>query len=162
MSSPQLHVLHPAGELTIVRRLAPLLALALAACYTYRPLSEPVPAAGTRVQADLTDDGADSLAARIGPSIQALDGTVLRADSSSIALAVKEVENRRGERSDWQGETVVIPHRFVRDLQERRISAGGTGLLGGAIAAGLIAATQAFGGRGTLAGNAGASGAGPH
>jgi hypothetical protein len=148
----------------IVRRLAPLLALALAAgCYTYRPLSEPVPAVGTRIQADLTDDGVDSLAARIGPSIQAVDGTVLRADSSSIALAVREVENRRGERSDWQGETVVIPHRFVRDLQERRISAGGTGLLGGVVAAGLIAATQVFGGRGTLEGNAaGAPGAGPH
>jgi hypothetical protein len=164
MSNPQLHVFDPAGELRTVRRLTPLLALALAAgCYTYRPLSAPIPAPGTRVQADLTDAGSDSLAGRVGPSVQAVDGTVLRADSSGLALAVREVENRRGERSDWQGETLVIPRRFVRNLQERRISVGGTGLLGGAIAAGLVAATQAFGGRGTLEGNpGGAPGSGGH
>jgi hypothetical protein len=161
MSPAQLHLFDPAGQLSAPRRLAPLLALALAAgCYTYRPLSAPEPAAGTRVQADLTDAGADSLAARIGPSIQAVDGDVVRADSAGLTLAVREVENRRGERSDWQGEPVVIPRRFVRELQQRRLSVGGTGLLGGAIAAGLVAATQAFGGRGTLEGNSSGTPAG--
>jgi hypothetical protein len=140
----------------MARRLAPLLALVLAAgCYTYGPLSAPQPVAGTRVQADLNDDGIDSLANRIGPGVRAVDGNVVRADSAALTLAVREVENLRGERSDWQGEPVRIPRRFVQRLQERRISVGGTGLLGGAIAAGIVAATQAFGGRGTLAGASG-------
>jgi hypothetical protein len=144
------------------RQLTPLLALMLAAgCYTYRPLSAPVPAAGTRLQVTLTNDGSDSLASRLGPRIQQVDGDVLRADSAGLVLAVREVQNYRGERSDWQGERVDVPQRFVHDLQERHLSVGGTGLLGGAIAAGVVAATQAFGGRGTLSGNAGNPGSGP-
>jgi hypothetical protein len=145
------------------RRLTPLLALMLAAagCYTYRPLSAPLPTAGTRLQVTLTDDGSDSLASRLGPNVQQVAGDVIRADTAGLVLAVREVQNYRGERSDWQGEPVALPRRFVRDLQERHISVGGTGLLGGAIAAGLVAATQAFGGRGTLAGSAGNPGSGP-
>ena len=74
------------------RRLAPLLALVLAAgCYTYGPLSAPQPMAGRRVQADLTDDGIDSLATRIGPGVRAVDGDVVHADSAALTLAVREV-----------------------------------------------------------------------
>jgi hypothetical protein len=156
MPGAQLQLVDPAGELRVNRRLAPLLAMVLAAgCYTYGPVSAPLPAAGARVQADLTDDGIDSLAGRIGPGVRAVEGDVVRADSVGLTLAVREVENLRGERSDWQGEPVRIPERFVRRLQERRISVGGTGLLGGAIVAGLVAATAAFGGRGTLEGASG-------
>lgn len=146
------------------RRLAPLLALVLAAgCYTYAPLSTPQPTPGRRVQADLTDDGIDSLATRIGPGVRVVDGDVVHADSAGLTLAVREVENLRGERSDWKGEAVRIPQRFVQRLQERRISVGGTGLLGGAIAAGVVAMTQAFGGRGTLQGaSSGVAGGGAH
>ena len=77
---------------------------------------------------------------------------MVRADSAELTLAVKAVETQRGERTGWEGEMVVIPRRFVRDLQQRRLSVGGTGLLGGAVAAGLVAATQVFGGRGIFEG----------
>lgn len=138
------------------------LLLALAGCYTYRPLPAAVPAAGLRVQAVLTDAGSDSLAGRIGRDVSVVAGSVVNADSTALTLAVQEVENRRGERSDWDGETVVIPHRYVRELQERRLSLGGTGLLGGAVAAGLVAATEALGGRGTAEGGGrGPGGGGP-
>jgi hypothetical protein len=135
--------------------------LFLPACYTYRPLSAPVPAAGTRVQVTLTGDGVDSLANRVGANVQAVLGNVVRADSAGLTLAVQAVENRRGDRDGWQGEPVDIPARFVARLQERRLAVGGTGLLGGAVAAGLIALTQAFGG-GTLQGTAGGGGSGAH
>lgn len=162
MSGAQLHLVRTAGQLRPAGRLTPLLALLLAAgCYTYRPLSVPLPAAGTRLQVKLTDDGTDSLASRLGPDIATVDGDVVRADTAGLVLAVREVQSYRGEPSDWQGEEVAVPRRFVRDLQERHISVGGTGLLGGAIAAGLVAATQVFGGRGTLEGNPGNPGSGP-
>jgi hypothetical protein len=157
MSGAELHLVHAAGQLRrrrVAARLAPLL---LAACYTYRPLPEPVPPAGDRVQVSLTDDGADSLASRIGPGITLVDGDVIRADSGSLTLAVREVENRRGERDDWQGERVDVPRRFVRGIEERRMSLGGTGLLGGAIAAGLVAATT-IAGKGILEGGGNGSG----
>ena len=161
MSSTQLHVVHPARDL--IRGgarlgLAAAVLLLAAGCYSYRPLSAPVPAAGTRVQATLTGEGADSLASRLGPNVRAVLGDVVRADSAGLTLAVDAVEDRWGDRDDWQGEPVHIPQRFVRRLQERRLAVGGTGLLGGAVAAGLFALTRAFGG-GTLEGTAGTAGA---
>jgi hypothetical protein len=135
-------------------RLAPLL---LAGCYTYRPLPTPVPVAGMRVQVALTDNGSDSLSSRIGPGVKLVDGEVMRADTASVTLAVREIENRRGERDDWLGESVVVPRRFIHDMEQRRMSVGGTGLLGGAIAAGLVAATAAIG-SGVLEGGGNGSG----
>jgi hypothetical protein len=137
-----------------VPRLGLAVLLLTAGCYTYRPLSTPMPAAGTRVQATLTGEGAESLAGRVGPNVQSVLGDVVRADSAGLTLAVRAVENRRGDRDGWQGEPVDIPLRFVGRLQERRLAVGGTGLLGGAVAAGLIALTQAFGG-GSLQGRPG-------
>jgi hypothetical protein len=138
--------------------LAAAVLLLTAGCYTYRPLSAPVPAAGTRVQATLTGEGAESLASRVGPNVKAVSGDVVRADSAGLTLAVDAVENRWGDRDGWQGEPVHIPSRFVRRLQERHLAVGGTGLLGGAVAAGLFALTRAFGG-GDLEGTAGTASA---
>jgi hypothetical protein len=137
--------------------LAAAVLLLVAGCYTYRPLSAPVPAAGTHVQVTLTGEGADSIANRVGPNVRTVLGDVVRADSAGLTLAVEAVENRRGDRDGWQGEPVEIPLRFVGRLQERRLAVGGTGLLGGAVAVGLIALTQAFGG-GTFQGGAGGGG----
>jgi hypothetical protein len=142
--------------------LAAAVLLLVAGCYTYRPLSAPVPAAGTRVQVTLTGEGADSIANRVGPNVQSVLGDVVHADSAGLTLAVRAVETRRGDRDGWQGESVDIPFRFVGRLQERRLAVGGTGLLGGAVAAGLIALTQAFGGGGSLQGGTGPGGSGSH
>lgn len=159
MSGAQLHLVRTARQLRRRRALARLAPLLLAGCYTYRPLPTPVPAAGTRVQVALTDNGSDSLRSTIGPGIQRVGGDVIRADTGSVTLAVHEVENRRGERDDWLGESVVVPRRFIRDIEQRRMSVGGTGLLGGAIAAGLVAATAAVG-SGVFDGGGGSSSAG--
>ena len=113
-----------------------------------------------RAELKLTDAGSDSLASRIGRGVGMVAGDVVRADSAELTLAVRDVENQRGERSDWEGEPVVTPRRFVRDLQQRRLSLGGTGLLGGAVAAGLVAATQVFGGGGVFEGSGGGTGGG--
>jgi hypothetical protein len=116
------------------------------ACYTYRPVSGPVPAAGSRVELDLNDEGSRALASEVGPWTERLRGTVIRADSATLELAVRVVENTRGEPTDWNGEPVRIPRQYLGRIQERRLSVGGTGILGGAIAASLIAAYELFGG----------------
>ena len=109
-----------------------------AGCYSYSPLPAPLPAAGTRVRAVLTDDGADSLANRVGPEVVAVEGDVLRADPSKLTLAIWQVENTHGQRDGWRGEPVEIPGEFVKSLQQRRLAVGGTSLLGGAVAIGLV------------------------
>ena len=126
-----------------------------AGCYSYSPLPAREPAAGTRVRAVLTKDGADSLAKRVGPEVVAVEGDVLRSDPSKLTLAIRQVENTRGERDGWRGEPVEIPGEFVKSLQQRRLAVGGTSLLGGAVAVGLVALTQVFRGGGTLQGSGG-------
>ena len=113
-------------------------ALNLAACYTYRPLETTQPEAGSRVSAQLTNSGSQELIAEIGPDVLHVEGMVLHADSAGLDLEVKEIESYRGIRSDWNGEQVRLPREAVAGLQERRLSPGGTGLMGGAIVAGLL------------------------
>ena len=130
----------------------------LAACYTYRPLSTPAPEAGARVSAQLTGQGSHDLAGQIGPDVLHVEGEVLEADSSGLDLVVREIESYRGIRSDWQGEQVRLPRAAVAGIQERKLSPGGTGLLGGVVAAGLYAIYRVLGGPGLFEGTSGQSG----
>lgn len=129
-----------------------LMALCCLSCYTYRPLAAPSPPAGTRVDVELTDEGRRSLASQIGPETEHVQGTVIRADAGGLDLAVLATENVRGEPTDWNGEQVRLSRRYIEQIQQRQLSVGGTGLLGGAVAAGMIAAYELFGGGSTSQG----------
>lgn len=133
-------------------------AMSLAACYTYRPLSTPAPEPGTRISAQLTGQGSHDLAGQIGPDVLHVEGEVMEADSSGLDLVVREIESYRGIRSDWQGEQVRLPRAAVAGIQERRLSPGGTGLMGGLVAAGLYAMYRVLGGPGLFEGTSGQSG----
>ena len=130
-------------------------ALQVGACYTYRPLETTEPETGSRVSAQLTSSGSQELMAEIGPDVLHIEGNVLRADSTGLDMEVKEIESYRGIRSDWNGEQVRLPREAVAGLQERRLSPGGTGLMGGAIVAGLYAIYHVLGGEALFEGNPG-------
>jgi hypothetical protein len=98
------------------------------------------------------------LASQIGPDVLHVEGDVVAADSSGLQLVVREVESFRGIRSDWQGEQVRIPREAVAGMQERRLSVGGTGVMGGVMAAGLYAIYRVLGGPGLLEGTDGRAG----
>jgi hypothetical protein len=134
--------------------------LALAGCYTYRPILTTTPEHGTRVSAQLTGQGSVDLAGQIGPDILHVEGDVVEADSTGLELVVHEVESFRGIRSDWQGEHVRIPNQAVAGMQVRRLSVGGTSLMGGVMVAGLYAIYRVLGGPGLLEGNDGQAGGG--
>ena len=135
-------------------------ALSLAACYTYRPLETPEPAEGSRVSAQLTNSGSRELVAEIGPDVLHVEGKVLHADSTGLDLEVREIESYRGIRSDWKGEPVRLPREAVAGLQERRLSPGGTGIMGGAVVVGLYAIYHVLGGEAIFEGNPGQSAGG--
>jgi hypothetical protein len=134
--------------------------LALAGCYTYRPISTTPPAQGTRISAQLTGQGSVDMASQIGPDILHVEGDVVDADSAGLELVVREVESFRGIRSGWQGEHVRIPSEAVAGLQVRRLSLGGTSLMGGVMVAGLYAIYRVLGRPGLLEGNDGQAGGG--
>jgi len=124
----------------------------LAACYTYRPAPSPSPSPGDRVSAQLTTEGSRELAGQIGPEVLHVEGDVLASDSSGVDLQVREIESYRGIRSDWHGEHVKLPLASVAGLQQRRLSVGGTTLMGGVLAAGLYAMYRILGGPGMFEG----------
>jgi hypothetical protein len=131
-------------------------------CYTYRPLSTPQPLAGTRVSAALTDDGARELSGQVGPEVEHVEGEVLAVDSIGVHMAVRQVETIRGIQFDWRGEQVTVPSSAVSGWQQRRLSVGGTGFLGGLVAGGLYAMYRLIGGPGLVSGRGGGSGGGSH
>jgi hypothetical protein len=123
-----------------------LLVFALCGCYTYRPLVSPDPVAGTRVSAQLTEEGSRDLSGKIGPAVEHVEGSVLRVDSDGIQLSVLQVEGFRGIESDWNGEPVLIPRTAVAGWQQRRFSVGGTGFVGGLVLGGVYAMYRLLGG----------------
>jgi hypothetical protein len=135
----------------------PLIGL-LAACYTYRPLETPMPAPGQRVSAQLTTEGSRDLTGQIGPEVLHVEGNVIDADSSGMDLNVLEVESYRGFRSDWHGERLRIPREAVAGMQQRRLSVGGTGLMAGALTAGLYVVYRVLGGTDFFQGGTGQGG----
>ncbi|HJR16164.1 MAG TPA: hypothetical protein VJ808_04855 [Gemmatimonadales bacterium] len=141
-------------------RLVMSMAISLMACYTYRPLSTPEPQPGSRVSAQLTGQGSQRLAGQIGPDVLHVEGEVVASDSAGLNLVVREIESFRGIRSDWNGEQVRIPREAVVGIQERRLSVGGTGVMGGVMAAGLYAMYRVLGGPGLFEGTGGQAGGG--
>jgi hypothetical protein len=140
------------------RTAALLLSSVLCGCYTYRPLVTPEPVAGTRVSAQLTEEGSQDLSAKIGPAVEHVEGDVLRVDSAGIQLSVLQVEGFRGVESDWNGEPVLIPRTAVAGWQQRRLSVGGTGFVGGLVLGGVYAMYRLLGGPGIFEGDRGGGG----
>ena len=135
----------------------------LAGCYTYRPLGSvdaAAPAPGTPVQVRLTTAGASALASEIGPDILYLNGQVVSADSAGLTLAVAHTETARRLSADWKGEHVTIPREDIASVERRKLSVGGTALLGGLAGGGLVAAVALIGGSGSASGAVG-TGPGP-
>jgi hypothetical protein len=140
------------------RTAALLVSSVLCGCYTYRPLVTPEPVPGTRVSAELTNEGSQDLSGKIGPSVEHVEGEVLRVDSAGIELAVLQVEGFRGVQSDWRGEPVLIPRTAVAGWQQRRLSVGGTGFVGGLVLGGVYAMYRLLGGPGIFQGGRGGGG----
>src|SRR5437667_5794317 len=100
--------------------------LLLVGCYNYLPLrrSSLVPSAYLAVT--LTESGSEELAPYLGPNVLVVRGRFLSATERGLAVAVAAVESRRGDISEWKGESVVIPGEFVRSVEERRVARGKT------------------------------------
>jgi hypothetical protein len=75
-----------------------------------------------------------------------------------VQLAVRGTVDRRGVSSPWRGERVSLPRDAIQTVERRRLSVGGTSLLGGGLAVGLVALGRALGGSGSASGPGGTAG----
>ncbi len=103
----------------------------LGACRTYVPIEGPQPEPGTKVRAELSDQGAANLASQVGPRAVAVDGHVASAGGPELVLAVSAVQRRDGLEEFWRGEQVTIPRADIASLRRERISPQRTGVVVG-------------------------------
>jgi len=127
----------------------------MAGCYTYKPLPATGPETGTRISAELTDQGSIDMSSQLGPGVTQVQGEVLPSDSIALRLAILTTANNRGIESDWQREQVAIPVNALGRLEQRKFSVSQTALAGGLAITGLYAMYRLLGGPGIFEGSAG-------
>ncbi|HEU5260335.1 MAG TPA: hypothetical protein VFU41_02805 [Gemmatimonadales bacterium] len=116
----------------------------LSGCHTYLPLGTVEPQVGTRVSAELTGEGSDTLARHLGPGITALRGDVVFAEDADVILSVTSVTDRAGQEKLWKREQVRVPRVAVQSFQRRKFSLGRSLLLSAAVLGGSVAAWEWF------------------
>ncbi len=128
-----------------MHRVVAVLALAgLCGCYVYLPLGAVEPHVGSRVAAELTGDGSDSLARVVGPGIATVRGDVIGTESTAVTLSVASATDLLGRDQSWKGEPVRLPRGAVRSLEQRKFSPGRSLLLGAVLVGSSVIAWQAF------------------
>jgi hypothetical protein len=134
-------------------RFIPLVACGLlAGCYIYEPLDKVEPQVGTRVSADLTWYGSDTLARLVGPRVTALRGYLVSAENTNVVLSVTSVMDRSGQEQSWQGERVRVPRLAIQAFQQKKFSLGRSLLVGAAFLGVSVAAWDVF--KGGVSGSA--------
>src|SRR5512147_1793889 len=106
------------------------LLLASTACYRYAPIQGVPTDAGQSVRLRLTDQGSITLAPLVGPTIVALDGTLVATKDTAMTLSVTNAIARNGVETTWTGERVDVPRAFINSLQARSLDKGRSWLVG--------------------------------
>lgn len=124
-------------------------------CYGYVTPSPGGSLAGHQAELSLSDSGAVVLAPVIGPHADALVGRVLADSGATVVLALDRVRQRGGSEVEWRGERVQVSRALITDVGTRRFSPSRSAFFGGLVGVGLIAARQAFQGKGSGGGGGG-------
>ena len=146
------------------RRLAAMVAASvvwLSGCYGYVAPGPGSSLVGSEAQLQLSDSGAVVLASRIGPAAESITGRILTDTPPGYVVSVVSVKQRDGSETYWHGEHVVVDRMLVTHAGTRRFSPSRTALFSGVLSVGLLAARQAFLGRGSGGGGGGISGGQP-
>jgi hypothetical protein len=117
----------------------------LAACYTQRPLTTPVPLSATRIVAQVTDSGVIAMSNAIGAGAVEVEGVVAAADGNEWELQVVRVDYRGGRSVPWNGEQVRFPRYALTNATERTLNKRKSWLAAGVLTAGALLAARLFG-----------------
>lgn len=142
-----------------MKRIFPLVALALfGGCYSYTRAAAP-PQAGTEIEVELTDAGSAELARLVGPNVVSIRGRVNEMSADTVGLAVASVLKRSGTDEYWSREPLAISRTHIASIATRKFSAARTGALaltaiGGALLlrSAIELAVDGGGGKGKLPG----------
>jgi hypothetical protein len=115
-------------------------------CYAYTTphVGDAETLVGRQVQATLTDSGSVVLAAKVGPAVEQLRGTVVAQDLTSLSVAMDESVHRDGTGAPWRQEVVQVPHPLIREIDIRGFSPTRTLFAAFLTSAALIAVEKGF------------------
>lgn len=136
------------------------LALLLAGCHRYEPVTAATVATGSSVAVSLTDYGTANLGRLLGMGVGTIEGNLVTVSDSAYTLAVQLVRQRNGIETFWRGEQVAIPRVDVAEIRQRRISRSKSAVAAVALLAAAYGAVEAFIGTGSGSGPPGGSGGG--
>ncbi len=119
------------------------------ACYRWVPVEQSAAPPGSEVRAILTMDGVDELRGTFGPSVESVEGPLVRWDSEGLGLLAELSVSRAGYPATTMTETVQLqPHHIarveLRELDGRRTAFFTAGVVGAAAFAAI--APSLFGG----------------
>jgi|SRR5688500_13918706 len=97
------------------------LPVALAGCYTQRPLQSTVPTPTTRIVATVSDSGTVAMSNAIGSGAVEVEGVVTAADANVWNLQLMRVDHRDGRSIPWNREVVSFPRNALASPMERRL-----------------------------------------
>ena len=143
------------------RRLAAIVAASvvwLCGCYGYVAPHPGASLVGSEAQLQLSDSGAVVLASKIGSSAEAITGRIVTDSAPGYVVSVASVRQRDGGETLWHGEHVLVDRALVTTAGTRRFSPSRTAFFSGILSVGLLAARQAFLGRGSGGGGGGIGG----
>lgn len=146
------------------RRLAAAIAasvVGLCGCYGYVAPQPGSSLVGNEAQLRLSDSGAVVLASKIGPSAESITGRIVADSARGYVVSLASVRQRDGGETLWHGEHVLVDRALVINAGTRRFSPSRTAFFSGVVSVGLLAARQAFLGRGSGGGGGGISGGQP-
>jgi len=115
-------------------------------CYAYTTprLAESERLTGRQVQATLTDSGSVILAAKVGPAVEQLRGSVVAEDLTSLSVAMDESVHRDGTGAPWRQEVVLVPRPLIREIDIRGFSPSRTLFAAFLTSAALLAVEKGF------------------
>ena len=125
-----------------------LFPLCLGGCYEYQPLVTSSAPIGQPVRVTLTETGSANLAAELGPSVEAVGGTLVGDSANAYLVALSESRKRNGIEMDWRGEQVSISKPLVADIKQRQFSPVRTTFLSVGLVTALVVLERAFWGPG--------------
>ena len=132
--------------------------VALCGCFGYVAPHPGSSLLGSEAQLRLSDSGAVVLAATIGPAAEFITGRIVTDSAPGYVVSVASVQQRDGGETLWHGEHVLVERTLIMQAGTRRFSPSRTAFFGGILSVGLLAARQAFLGRGSGGGGGGIGG----
>lgn len=127
-------------------RVSLLASFFLSGCYSAAPIPPSGPAPGTRIQAELTREGAARMAGQIGSGVLSVEGFATRVGETEWDISLVTAHMVGGTAVEWNREVVRFPVSTLGAVTERRFQKQRSYVAAGIVTALVLVGGRLFGG----------------